>query len=120
MHQSQPQTAGPNVLPEVITLYLEAHRARETAAAVGSFTGDATVNDDGETYQGTAAIERWLDRAAAEFTYTIELTGTQQVDANRYVALHHLEGDFPGGAVDLRYEFVLHGDLIERLVIGVA
>ncbi|GAA2735580.1 nuclear transport factor 2 family protein [Actinocorallia aurantiaca] len=120
MSQSRPQTIAPNALPEVIDRYLKAHRAHETAAAAGSFTGDATVIDDGNAHQGTAAIERWLDRAAAEFTYTVELTGAQQIDATRYVALHHLEGDFPGGVVDLRYEFTLRGGLIERLVIEAA
>lgn len=55
--------------------------------------------------------------AATEFTYTTELTGAQQTDETRYVATHHLEDNFPGGTVDLRYRFTLRGDLIECLVI---
>ncbi|MCX5559238.1 nuclear transport factor 2 family protein [Streptomyces sp. NBC_00038] len=117
MHQNQPLTIAPEALPEVITRYLKAHRAHDTAAAVTSFTGDATVIDDGRTYQGVAAIEGWLNHSATEFTYTIELTDAQQTDATHYVAVHHLEGDFPGGTIDLRYQFSLRGDLIERLVI---
>ena len=31
---------------------------------------------------------------------------------------NHLEGDFPGGTVDLRYRFVLRDDLISRLDIA--
>jgi len=31
---------------------------------------------------------------------------------------NRLEGNFPGNVVDLRYEFVLTGDLISRLVIA--
>ncbi|WP_371598776.1 nuclear transport factor 2 family protein [Streptomyces sp. NBC_00564] len=117
-NQDQPLTITPDALPEVITRYLKAHRAHDTATAVTSFTDDATVIDDGRTYQGVAAIEEWLNRSATEFTYTIELTGAQQTDETHYVAVHHLEGDFPGGTVDLRYRFTLHGDAIGRLVIG--
>jgi hypothetical protein len=32
--------------------------------------------------------------------------------------LNHLEGDFPGGVVDLRYKFVLSTELIAELVIA--
>ncbi|SDP74798.1 SnoaL-like domain-containing protein [Streptomyces sp. cf386] len=117
MHDNQPRTITPHDLPEVITRYLRAHRSHETATAVTAFTDDATVIDDGNTYQGTAAIERWLDRSATEFTYTIHLTGAQQSDTAHYIATHHLEGNFPGGTIDLRYRFTLRDDLIEHLAI---
>ena len=32
--------------------------------------------------------------------------------------MNHLEGDFPGGVVDLRYKFTLTDDLISELVIA--
>jgi ketosteroid isomerase-like protein len=117
MQDQQPRDIAPDALPETITRYLKAHHARDTATAVAAFTGDATVVDDGRTYEGTAAIERWLNRSAGEFTYTIELTGAQRTGATHYVATHHLEGDFPGGTVDLRYQFTLRDDLVARLVI---
>ncbi|MET8327285.1 nuclear transport factor 2 family protein [Streptomyces sp. NPDC005181] len=115
--QDQPRTIALDALPGTITRYLKAHGAHDTATAVTAFADDATVIDDGNTYEGTAEIERWLSRSATEFTYTTELTGAQQTDATRYVATHHLEGNFPGGTVDLRYQFTLRNDLIERLVI---
>ncbi|WP_328685932.1 nuclear transport factor 2 family protein [Streptomyces sp. NBC_01261] len=117
MHDTQPRTIAPNDLPEVITRYLAAHRAHDTATAVTTFTDDAVVIDDGHTYRGSAAIERWLDRAASEYTYTTELTHAQETDAAHYIATHHLEGDFPGGTVDLHYRFTLRDDLVEQLVI---
>ncbi|WP_030949093.1 nuclear transport factor 2 family protein [Streptomyces sp. NRRL S-646] len=117
MHDNQPRTIAPDDLPEVITRYLTAHRAQDTATAVTAFTDDATVMDDGSTYQGSAAIERWLNRSATEFTYTIHLTNAQETDPAHYIATHHLEGDFPGGTVDLRYQFTLRNDLIEHLAI---
>ncbi|WP_367137532.1 MULTISPECIES: nuclear transport factor 2 family protein [Streptomyces] len=117
MHDNQPRTITPDTLPEVITRYLTAHRAHDTANAVTTFTDDATVIDDGNTYQGIAAIEGWLDRSATEFTYTIHLTNAQQTDTAHYTATHHLEGNFPGGTIDLRYQFTLRDDRIERLTI---
>ncbi|WP_406434042.1 nuclear transport factor 2 family protein [Streptomyces sp. NBC_01589] len=117
MHDNQPRTITPDDLPEVITRYLTAHRAHDTASAVTTFTDDGTVIDDGNTYQGSAAIERWLDRSATEFTYTIHLTNAQETDTAHYIATHHLEGNFPGGTIDLRYRFTLRDDLIEHLAI---
>jgi hypothetical protein len=32
--------------------------------------------------------------------------------------VNHLEGNFPGGVVDLRYRFVVVDDLISELVIA--
>jgi hypothetical protein len=34
------------------------------------------------------------------------------------VATHHLEGNFPGGTVDLDFTFTLDDNLITRLVTG--
>ncbi|MCX4647529.1 MULTISPECIES: nuclear transport factor 2 family protein [unclassified Streptomyces] len=118
MHDNRPHALTADSLPETITRYLKAHRAHDIATAITAFTSDATVTDDGTTYEGTAAIEQWLSRSASEFTYTIELTGAQQTDATHYSATHHLEGDFPGGTIDLHYRFTLRDHLIEQLVIA--
>jgi hypothetical protein len=117
MHDTRPRDVAPDALPDVITRYLKAHHAHDTATAMGTFGTHATVTDDGRTHQGTAAIETWLNRSATEYTYTNELSGAQEVDARHYVTTHHLEGDFPGGVVDLHYRFALRGGLIESLVI---
>jgi ketosteroid isomerase-like protein len=113
----QAQSADPAELPETITRYLDAHRVHDTSTALGAFAGDAVVVDDGKTYAGTAAIERWLTAAASEYTYTTELTAAHRIDASHYVVTNHLEGDFPGGQVDLRYRFTFHDGLIDDLTI---
>lgn len=112
------QPIVPADLPGAVTRYLRAHIARDTATAVAAFTPDATVTDDGRAYEGLAAIERWLDRAASEYTYTTELTAAERADAEHWTVTNHLEGDFPGGVVDLRYRFALRDGLIERLDIA--
>jgi uncharacterized protein (TIGR02246 family) len=107
-----------NELPEPITAYLAAHLARDADAALPLFTDDAVVVDDGHTHRGPDQIRDWLGRAASEYTYTTELTGASRLDDDRYVATHHLEGDFPGGVVDLRFRFTLREGRIAQLVIA--
>lgn len=115
--QDQDNTIATSQLPKVITSYLAAHQAHEIDTAISYYTDDATVIDEGKTYRGHQEISDWLHHSATEYTYTIELTDAQRIDANHYIALHHLEGNFPGGVVDLRYTFTLHGARIAYLTI---
>ena len=111
------QTIGLTGLPRTIADYLTAHRTRDADTAITCFTNDAAVTDDGKTYHGTAGIRTWLDRSARDHTYTIELTGAEKIDEQHYNAINHLEGDFPGGIVDLHFRFTLRDERIARLVI---
>jgi ketosteroid isomerase-like protein len=97
-------------LPTTVREYLTAHTARDTDTALAGYTADAVVTDDGRTYRGTEEIRGWLEQSSTEFTFTTELTGAQRVDDRQWVVVSHLEGDFPGGVVDLRYCFTLDGD----------
>jgi uncharacterized protein (TIGR02246 family) len=106
-----------NELPEPIPTYLTAHRAHDAEAALRCLTEDAVVVDDGHTHRGSDQIRSWLRRAASEYTYTTELVGARRLDDGRYEAVHHLEGDFPGGVVDLRFRFTLRDGRIAQLVI---
>jgi hypothetical protein len=99
------------MLPTTITKYL-------ASPSLSLYADDAVVTDDGKTYRGRDEIRDWLGRAASEFTCTTELIDTRQIDANTYVAANHLEGNFPGGTVDLQFTFTLEDDLITRLVIA--
>ncbi|MEV0847602.1 nuclear transport factor 2 family protein [Streptomyces sp. NPDC049954] len=106
-------------LPEVIERYLRAHDARDLSAAVATFAPEAAVTDDGRSYRGTEAIKGWLGRTASEYTYTTTLVRAERDDSGGYTVVRHLEGDFPGGSVDLRYRFLLAGEgLIGELVIA--
>ena len=107
----------PTELPDVITRYLVAHQARDLDAAMPNYATDATVVDEGNSYVGHDAIRAWLAHAASEYTYTVELTSAARSDDDRYDAVHHLEGNFPGGVADLHFRFTLRDGLISRLVI---
>jgi hypothetical protein len=106
------------MLPNAITSYLTAHTARDIDTAMRWYAADAEVTDEGKTYHGHDEIRAWLARSASEYTYTTELIGSRQVDDHTYVATHHLEGNFPGGTVDLDFTFTLEDDKITQLVIA--
>ncbi|HTD49558.1 MAG TPA: nuclear transport factor 2 family protein [Acidimicrobiia bacterium] len=112
------RTASSPDLPEVVTQYQHAHDRHDTDAALSAFAPDARVVDDGREYRGTAEIRTWLNDAASEYTFTRSLVAAQATGANSWIVLNHLEGNFPGGVVDLRYQFVTAGDLIAELVIA--
>ena len=105
-------------LPEVIGRYQQAHDHHDTDIALSAFASDAMVFDDGQEYRGTDEIRGWLDTAAKQFTYTRTLLGAQAASADTWDVSNRLEGNFPGGVVDLRYRFVLTGELISELVIA--
>ena len=105
-------------MADVIRRYLAAHDRRDTDAALATFTPDATVVDDGHEYVGSDEIRHWLAKASTEFTYTRTLVDAELVDADTWLVMNHLDGNFPGNVVDLRYRFVLTGDLISQLVIA--
>jgi hypothetical protein len=113
-----PTGMQPDQLPATIRGYLIAHVARDADTALRAFTSTAVVVDDGATYRGTEEIRDFLSRAGAEFTYTTTLVAAERTDDAHWVATHRLEGDFPGGVVDLHYRFAMDGDLIAELVIG--
>jgi hypothetical protein len=105
-------------LPEVIIRYQEAHDRHDTAAALTAFAPDARVVDENREYRGFDEIRQWLQTAASEFTYTRTLVSAEAPTTGTWLVVNHLEGDFPGGVVDLRYKFVLTADLIAELLIA--
>jgi hypothetical protein len=105
-------------LPGAITRYMVAHDTRETAAAMASFAANASVADAGSVHTTPGAIRHWLGHEASQYTYTTTTVRCQRLDERHYVVTRHLEGDFPGGVVDLRYSFELSDGKIKELVIA--
>jgi ketosteroid isomerase-like protein len=111
--------SGPTdvALPEIVRRYLDAHDRHDTQATLSAFAPDAKVTDDGQNYLGADQIRDWLAKTASEFNYTRTFVSATMVDDDTWFVVNHLEGNFPGGVVDLRYRFVLTGGLISELVI---
>ena len=113
-----PTSIPTDQLPAAIRGYLAAHTPGDTDAALRAFAPTAVVVDEGITYRGTEEIRGFLVKGGAEFTYTTTLVAAERTDDDSWVAVNHLEGDFPGGVVDLRYRFTLAGDRVAELVIA--
>jgi hypothetical protein len=104
-------------LPTAITTYLPAHEVHDNKTAISTFAPDATVTDDGRTYHGRDEILGWLDKSSSEYSFTTQFAGATGDGGAHWDVIQHLEGDFPGGSVDLHYRFTLDGDSITLLVI---
>jgi hypothetical protein len=105
------------MLPDVVRRYLEAQDRRDTDAALAAFAPDAHVFDDGQDYRGLDAIRDWLTKASTQFSYTRTFLDARSERPNRWLVSNRLEGNFPGGVVDLRYMFTLVDGLIADLAI---
>ena len=90
----------PSEIDEVFSLMDSSNKGR----VVELFTSDAVVADDGQTYRGRDAIIGWLDGPASQFTTTSTRLSLERIELATVVTTL-LEGDFPGGRVELRYEF---------------
>jgi hypothetical protein len=108
-------------LPAAITRYLREADPQHKANAhdlLSAFATDATVIDNGTTYTGHDEIHRWRETEASEYTYTVEVSHVEKLNDTQYAVANHLEGDFPGGVVDVIYRFTLADGLITRLEIA--
>lgn len=75
------------------------------------------MRDKGHDDVGSEAIQGWRERVANCFTCTTEITRSTGRDTRTHVVHTHLEGDFPGGVVDLEQRFTVTDGLISDLVI---
>jgi hypothetical protein len=113
-----PNPSDETQAPQAITIYQAAHDRRDVPTALAQFAVDARVVDDGRTYEGISGVESFLRNAASEYTYTRTLVAAEEIGPDRWRVTNHLEGNFPGGHVDLSYEFQLVGALIVCLTIA--
>jgi ketosteroid isomerase-like protein len=103
--------------PPVIEAYLAAAQANDAAALAACFTADGSVLDEGNSYRGHAEIIRWRE-GLHQWTYTVEVLGSEPVSDTAHRVAVRLDGNFPGGTADLGYDFQLAGGLISELRIG--
>jgi ketosteroid isomerase-like protein len=108
-------------LPTVISDYLAASDRRDLDALVACFTDDAVVLDEDQEWRGRAGIRQWREKVANAYQYTVEVRGAANqgsVDGVQRHDVHtRLEGNFPGGTVDLTFRFGLRDDRIATVQI---
>ena len=121
MNTGLDDSAASGSLPAVVSNYLAASDRDAIDAIVACFTEDAVVLDEDRHWRGAEAIRQWCESVATAYEYTVAMIGSQalsEVDGGqRYGLYTHLEGNFPGGQVDLTNRFTLRGDLIAALEI---
>jgi hypothetical protein len=108
-------------LPQAVMRFLREADPQHKANAhdlLVAFATDATVVDNEHSYTGHDEIHRWREAESSKYTYTVMATHVEKFDDTRYVVTNRLEGDFPGGVVDVIYRFTLADDLITRLEIA--
>jgi hypothetical protein len=113
-----------NSLPPVISRYFTAADNGDIDLLIGCFSPDAVVTDEGKSWHGHAEIRRWREDVATAYDYTLQILRTEpagdQGGPDWHDVLTRLEGNFPGGTVDLTYRFGLLDGRIAELRIGPA
>lgn len=108
-------TPSSSLLPTAVADYFDYLDGTDKPAAIVTFAPNAVVTDDGHRYAGRDEILGWLGTAASEYTVTSTRLGVQRTVGGVVVTVH-LEGDFPGGVVDLRNRFAV--DVATGLILS--
>ncbi|WP_231472035.1 nuclear transport factor 2 family protein [Novosphingobium sp. CECT 9465] len=103
-------------LPEAIVGYFAADETKNPQSVAQCFTETAVVTDEGQTHSGRDAIAAWKASSSVKYSYSVEPISIAP-DGDRLIVTSHLEGDFPGSPIDLRYIFALDGEKIAALEI---
>ena len=103
-------------LPGPVERYVQIANSGTAEAVSECFAPDATVYDEGQTYEGVAAIKDWMAATKTKYSHTVaplELAerGSQSVLKVR------LAGNFPGSPATVNFSFVLAGGKIRSLEI---
>jgi hypothetical protein len=106
----------PISLPKPVAAYFAAEQAGNAGALARCFADDGVVRDEGGTFTGRTAIERWNTDARAKYHHTVVPLSVTESDGAT-VVLARVAGDFPGSPVELQHAFRLAGGQIASLEI---
>jgi len=104
------------IFPAPVAAYFAADASDSPEFVSRCFTDDASVKDEGHSHIGRLAIAEWKADAMTKYSYTLEPFSIATED-DRIVVACHLEGDFLGSPLDLRFIFRLQSDKIAELEI---
>ncbi|MBN9551066.1 MAG: nuclear transport factor 2 family protein [Alphaproteobacteria bacterium] len=105
-------------LPRPLAKYFAAKNRHDIEGMLIAFSPDATVRDEGETHHGSAAIRAWMETTTRKYRVTVEI-GNAAANGDAWRVAGIVSGNFPGSPATLHYNFMLAGDRIEKLEIGV-
>jgi len=103
-------------LPPPIAAYVKAENAGDVEALSECFAPDATVRDEGCTYEGLAEIKQWKAETRKKYKHTVTPLGVAVRNA-KTILKARLVGNFPGSPIELQFVFALEGDKIASMEI---
>jgi hypothetical protein len=103
-------------LPSPIDLYVKIANSGDVEALSECFASNATVRDEGQSYEGLAAIKEWVAETRRKYGHTITPLEVIHRDS-RTVLKARLAGNFPGSPITVEFSFALEGGKISILEI---
>jgi hypothetical protein len=103
-------------LPAPIEHYIRIANSGTAEAASECFASDATVHDEGHTYEGVAAIEDWMAATKKKYGHTIAPLEFAE-RGGQSVLKATLIGSFPGSPITVNFSFVLASGKIRSMEI---
>jgi len=104
-------------LPPAIERYIQIENSGALEAVPECFLADAIVRDEGQTYEGVAAIENWMATTKRKYGHTIAPLEVADREGQTILKVR-LAGNFPGSPITVNFSFVLAGGKICSLKIG--
>src|SRR3954462_2973755 len=98
-------------LPGSINRYVQITNSGTAEAAPECFAPDATVYDEGQTYEGVAAIRNWMTATKKKYGHTVVPIQLAE-RGGQSVLKARLAGNFPGSPITVNFSFVLAGGKI--------
>jgi hypothetical protein len=107
----------PIQLPASIEQYIQIANSGTPEAVPECFAADAIVRDEGQTYEGVAAIKNWMAATKKKYGHTV--TPLELAErGGQSVLKARLAGSFPGSPITVSFNFVLAAGKIRALEIG--
>ena len=103
-------------LPDPIERYIQIANSGTPEAAPECFAPDATVYDEGQTYEGVAAIKNWIAATKKKYDHTIAPLELAE-RGGQSVLKAELSGNFPGSPITVNFSFALADGKIRSLEI---
>ncbi|NVK58117.1 MAG: nuclear transport factor 2 family protein [Alteromonadaceae bacterium] len=104
-------------LAKPIDKYFDISNGIDSAQVKECFTSNATVYDEGGTYQDLASIEFWLQETRKKYQFSAKPISVDTKE-QLVIVVAEVSGKFPGSPIKLNYTFVLSGEKIQSLEIA--
>src|SRR5882672_1303598 len=103
-------------LPDPIAHYIRIENSGALEAVPDCFAADAIVRDEGQIFEGFAAIKNWMATTKEKYSHTVAPLELAE-RGGKSVLKARLAGSFPGSPIAVNFSFGLAGGKIRSLEI---